>query len=203
MSKELIGIIGIALVVIAYAPYIFDIIRNKAKPHPFSWLIWTITSVSMFILQTLHGSGSGAYPLGVVSVFALTIAILAFYKSKVVITKSDIVCLVLALIGIIFWLVVRQPLVSVVLLLLVDLVGFAPTLRKGWRAPYEDSISLWGINFFRQFSSILAIQKYNPITLMTPLAWMILSASLCIVLIVRRMDTKKAKNRKRVFRPYM
>lgn len=201
MSKEVLGIIGIILVVAAYLPYIIDIIKNRVKPHPFSWLIWATTSGCIFVLQLLHGSGSGAYPSGVVSIFALTITLLAFSKSKVVIKTLDVICLTLALTGIVFWLVVQQPLLSIALLLTVDVIGFIPTLIKGWSKPYEDSMSLWGINFLRHSAGFAAIHHYNFITILNPLVWMALSSSLCVMLAVRRLDTKKARNRKRVFRP--
>lgn len=203
MSKEVLGLIGVGLVVLAYVPYIIDITKGRAKPHPFSWLIWTITSVSIFTLQLLHGSGSGAYPSGIVTVFALTVAILAFSRGKFVVKALDIVCLGLALVGVVLWLVIQQPVLSIALLLLVDVIGFIPTVRKGWHAPYEDSLSLWGISFMRHFAAFMAINKYNFITILNPAVWMTLNLGLCFVLVTRRMDIEKAKNRKRVFRPHV
>lgn len=202
MSTDFFGFIAVALVFVAYIPYLRDIIKGKAKPHPFTWLVWAITAGSIFSIQLANGSGAGAYGSAAVSLFAFTIFVLVSQKSKVKIRRIDIICLVTALVGIICWLVIQQPLISLILLLSIELIGFVPTLLKGIEKPYEDSVSLWGTNTLRHMSGLIAIQNYNILTILNPALWMTISALFGLTLLIRRRKVRRPLIRKRQFRPY-
>lgn len=202
MSKEVIGLIAVGLVFIAYIPYIRDILRNKVKPHPFSWFVWGITASSIFMLQTANGSGSGAYTTATVAVFAFSVFFLSYKRSKVKIKPLDIICLSIALTGVGLWLFVDNPVLSILILLVVELTGFIPTVVKGWRKPYDDSITLWGTNSMRHLAGFFAIQQYNFVTMLNPIVWGTLSLAFSGVMFLRRRKFVKWPWRKREFRPF-
>lgn len=202
MPKELFGVLSIVLVVATYVPFIYQISKNHVRPHPFSWITWSITAASIASLQLLNGAGWGALPSATVTFFAITVAILAFKKNRAPIQKIDLLCLLIAFSGLASWVIIDQPFISITLLLLVDVVGFIPTLRKAWRVPYEDSLTMWGTTLSRHTASIFAIQTYNYVTLLNPLTWMVLSSVICSTLVLRRQSFSKRKGRKRIFRPH-
>jgi len=202
MSTDFFGFIAIALVFVAYIPYIRDIVKGRAKPHPFTWLVWSITAGSIFSIQITNGSGTGAYGSAAVSLFAFTIFVLVSQKLKVKIRRIDIICLVTAAAGVACWLVIQQPLISLVLLLSIEIVGFIPTLIKGIDKPYEDSASLWGTNALRHASGLIAVQNYNILTMLNPTVWMTVSTLFGIILLVRRRKVRRPILRKRQFRPH-
>jgi uncharacterized protein with PQ loop repeat len=49
--KELLGMIAIALTLVAFLPYIRSIFRGKTRPHVFSWVIWGSTTFVVFLAQ--------------------------------------------------------------------------------------------------------------------------------------------------------
>ena len=49
--KVILGVISIILALISFVPYLLDLIRNKTKPHIFSWLIWTLLMAIGFFAQ--------------------------------------------------------------------------------------------------------------------------------------------------------
>lgn len=202
ISKEILGLIGICLVLIAYIPYIRDILRQKVKPHPFSWFVWTVTAVSIFFLQTENGSGPGAYTTATIAVMAFIVFVLSYRMNKTKIRKLDIICLITACAGIVVWLLVDQPLISIFLLLAVEVIGFIPTLRKGIEKPYEDSVTLWAVSGVRHAVGFSAIAHYNAITMLNPLVWITLCITFCTVVLIRRKNTKKPRARVRKFRPH-
>ena len=202
ISKELLGLLGVLLALVAYLPYIHDIIRKRVKPHPYSWLIWTATATAVFFIQTTNGSGPGAYPTATIALLAFTVFVLSYRMNKVRIKSLDIACLAIATAGIIVWLFVDQPLISLLLLLSVEVIGFIPTLRKAIAKPYEDSVTMWTINGIRHGVGLTAIMHYNLITILNPLAWISMCITVCAVMIWRRRNTKKPRGRVRQFRPH-
>ncbi|HRQ87059.1 MAG TPA: hypothetical protein PLY16_03025 [Candidatus Saccharibacteria bacterium] len=202
MSKEIIGLIAVALVFIAYVPYIRDIIRRKVKPHPVSWLALVVTSSSIFFLQTSSGSGSGAYATATVTVFALCVFLLSLKYSKIKLQLFDVLCLIASLIGVAVWLFIDRPVLSIIVLLTAELIGFAPTIVKGWKKPYDDSITLWGTNAIRHMTGFFAIQNYTFITMLNPIVWITVSLSFSTMLLIKRRHTIKWPWRKRRFEPY-
>lgn len=202
MIKEIVGLVAVGLVILAYVPYIRNIILKRISPHPFSWFVWSITAMSIFFIQTANGSGAGAYTTATVAVFAFLVFLFARRNRKVKPQLVDIICLIVACIGIVIWLFIQQPVISIVVLLAVELIGFIPTFRQGWEKPHSESIGLWMTNAIRHCTGILAISSYNFITLLNPIVWAIIGIGFTITLLSRR----KAKNRlfweQRRFKPY-
>ena len=184
--KNIIGIIAIVLTFIAYAPYFRDLLKGKTKPHIFSWFIWAIVTSIIYALQVSAGAGLGSLVTLAVAVISLLIFILGFKNGNKNIKKIDIVFLVLALLAIPLWLVIDQPVLSIILLSTIDMLGFAPTVRKSWDDPYSETLSLYTITTFRHGLSIFALANYNIVTLLFPTTWVIANALFSIMLIVRR-----------------
>ena len=184
--KNIIGIIAIALTFIGYAPYFRDLLKGKTKPHIFSWFIWAIVTSIIYALQVSAGAGLGALVTLAVAIISLFIFILGFKNGNKIIKKIDIVFLVLALLAIPLWLVVDQPVLSIILLSTIDMLGFAPTVRKSWHEPYSETLSLYTITTFRHGLSLIALEHYNIVTMLFPSTWVIANALFAIMLIVRR-----------------
>jgi len=184
--KNITGIIAIVLTFIAYAPYFRDLLKGKTKPHIFSWFIWAIVTSIIYALQVSAGAGLGSLVTLAVAVISLLIFILGFKNGNKNIKKIDIVFLVLALLAIPLWLVIDQPVLSIILLSTIDMLGFAPTVRKSWDDPYSETLSLYTITTFRHGLSIFALANYNIVTLLFPTTWVIANALFSIMLIVRR-----------------
>ena len=184
--KNITGITAIVLTFIAYAPYFRDLLKGKTKPHIFSWFIWALVTSIIYALQVSAGAGLGSLVTLAVAVISLLIFILGFKNGNKNIKKIDIVFLVLALLAIPLWLVIDQPVLSIILLSTIDMLGFAPTVRKSWDDPYSETLSLYTITTFRHGLSIFALANYNIVTLLFPTTWVIANALFSIMLIVRR-----------------
>lgn len=185
-TKNIIGILAIALTFIGYTPYFRDLLQKKIRPHIFSWFIWTLVTSIIFALQISAGAGLGSYVTLAVAIISFAIFILGFKQGNKNIKKIDVVFLVLALAAIPLWLVVEQPVLSIILLSSIDMLGFVPTVRKSWNDPYSETLSLYTVTTFRHALSILALENYNIVTLLFPSTWVFANAFFSVVLIVRR-----------------
>ena len=191
-SKTIIGVIAIVLTFIGYAPYIRDIFLGKTKPHVFSWLIWTIVTTIIYALQISAGAGPGSWVTLAVALTLFLVFLLGLKNGSKDIRKIDVVFLLAAVLALVLWRVVEQPVISIILLSSIDMLGFAPTIRKSWNDPYSETLSFYVITAFRHGLSIFALAEYNIVTYLFPITWVIANALFAIMLIVRRSVIKKA-----------
>jgi hypothetical protein len=63
--KAFFSAVAIALTLMAFGPYIRDILRGNIKPHVFSWVIWELTTFIVFLAQMQAKGGGGACPIGI------------------------------------------------------------------------------------------------------------------------------------------
>ena len=189
--KELIGIIAVILTFVGYVPYIQDTISGKTKPHVYTWFIWGFITLLAFGLQISDHAGPGAFVTLAAAIVCLFIFVLGFFKrGDTKITKSDTAFLIAALIAMGIWLFADQPVLSVVLLSIIDMLGFGPTIRKSWNKPYGETLISYEINTFRFCLALLALNNYTLITTLYPATWVLANGLFSIFLIVRRRQVK-------------
>lgn len=136
--------VAITLTFVAFVPYIRSIFAEATKPHIFSWIIWGTTTSIVFFAQLEAEGGIGAWPIGVSGFVAAFIALLAFIKrSDASITKMDWVFFLSALASLPFWYFTSNPLWAVVVLTIVDLLGFGPTIRKAYEFPHQENMAFF------------------------------------------------------------
>lgn len=148
--------------------YVRDIFRGNTKPHIYTWIIWTILTLIGFLGQLLGGAGPGAWATGVTSLFCVLILMLAFKYGTPDINNFDKLCLILALISIIPWLLTKNAVLSVILATLTDVIGFLPTMRKTWHAPKSESLGSMYLDALKHGLSIASIQRYSLLTWFYP-----------------------------------
>ena len=182
----MVAVIAVLINFVGYIPYIRDIFKGKTTPHVYSWFIWSFVTGIVFALQVSAGAGVGAWVSLAVAAICFFIFILGLKNGKKNITGSDTACLILALIALFLWLVVKQPVFSIILLVSGDLLGFVPTIRKAWVKPYSETLFLFESNVLSNGLGILALQRYNIVTWLYPVSWTIANLFFCVALIVRR-----------------
>ena len=187
LYKEFFSAIAIALTFIAFYPYIVSIIRNETKPHVFSWVIWGSTTLVVFFAQLQGGAGVGAWPIGVSAMITIFVAVTAYLKrSDITITKIDWLFFVSAMSSLPFWYLTSDPLWAVVVLTVVDILGFGPTVRKSYHSPYSESLMFYAIITARNLIVVVALEYYSVTTALFPAAVAIACAVLMLMIVYRR-----------------
>lgn len=193
--KEILSIAAIALTFIAFFPYIRAIIKGTLKPHVFSWIIWGSTTFVVFLAQLEDHGGVGAWPIGVSGIISLFIAWLAYLKrADLAITRTDRLFLVSALSALPLWYVTSDPLWAVVLLTVIDVLGFGPTLRKAYAFPHSESLQFFALFAARNFIVILALEHYSITTALFPAVIAAACLLLMALIAYRRHSTAVADN---------
>lgn len=185
--KELLSVIAIVITFFAFLPYIRLILRNEICPHVFSWIIWGTTTFVVFLAQMEDNAGVGAWPIGVSGMITIFIALLAFIKrGDISITKSDWLFFIAAISSLPFWYLTSDPLWAVVVLTIVDILGFGPTFRKAYDDPDSESILFFSLFTIRNIISIGALENYSTTTVLFPAAVSITCFLLIGMIIYRR-----------------
>ena len=183
--KFTIAIIASLLAVVGNVPYLRDIIRKRVQPHPYTWLVWTIVSCIIFFGQLAKGAGIGAIPTAASEIFTVIIFFFSLQYGFKTIRKVDTLFIVIALLGIIPWILTKDPTVSVIIAVSIDLIAFVPTIRKTWSHPETETPMLYSMNVLRHILMLFSLQAYNLATTLHSIA-MITTNSLMTVLIKRK-----------------
>jgi len=166
--------------------YLSTVISGKTKPHMYTWLIWGLVTLVAAATQLISDAGAGAYFTLLVAFNCLLISGFAYFKGIKDIAKSDKICLVICLIAIVLWQVSSTPLLALIIVTLIDLAGFYPTIRKSYSSPHQEnmrSFVLYGVTYGM---SIMALNHYNILTTLYPAAIVCASWAIVVFLIIRR-----------------
>src|SRR5690349_16875953 len=171
MYKEFLSATAIVLTFAMFVPYILSIQRGRTRPHVFSWIVWTLATLVVFLAQLAGHGGYGAWPIGVSGVITGYIAILAYRKtSDRAITRADWIFLAFALAALPCWLLTSNPLWAVVILTGVDLAGFGPTFRSAYLRPHDERTGFYFLGAVRNALAISALEQYSVTTVLFPAA---------------------------------
>jgi hypothetical protein len=192
--KATLAIIAALLAIIGNISYFKDTLRGVIKPHPYTWFVWTIVSLIALLGQIEKGAGIGALPALVAELF--TIGIFIFSLKYLIrreaghIRRIDTYFLIAALLGLIPWVLTKDPTISVIIVVAIDLIAFVPTLRKAREHPETERPMLYGMNVARHGLTLFSLEAYNIATTLHSIA-MICANALMTFFVVR----KRKKNR--------
>ncbi|MBT8445582.1 MAG: hypothetical protein HKO62_00945 [Gammaproteobacteria bacterium] len=185
--KEFLGAVAIAITCFAYVPYIRAILGGTIKPHVFSWIIWGSATFVVGAAQLDDGGGPGGFAILVSGFISLIIALLAYLKrADISITMTDWLFLGSAMMSLPLWYLTSDPLWAVVILTVVDVLGFGPTVRKAYAFPHTESVSFFILFIIRNLVVIAALDNYSVTTLFFPAVVVVACIGLVTMLLVRR-----------------
>lgn len=188
--KETFAIVAALLAVVGNVPYLRDVIRERVKPHPYTWAVWSIVSLITFFGQVAKGAGIGALPTAASEIFTIIIFLFSIKHGFKGIKKIDTVFLIIALLGLLPWIFTNDPTISVIIAVSIDLVAFVPTLRKTYNFPQTEVSLLYFTNVLRHILALFSLQSYNIATTLHSFA-MITTNTLMTIIIVNRKKPEK------------
>ena len=185
--KNILGVVAVLLTFVGYVPYLRDVIKGTTVPHLYSWFLWAFVTAIAFALQLSDQAGMGAFVTLAAAIMCGAVLVLGMFgKSKVEITTTDTLFLLAAFVALGLWLFAKQPVLSAILTTLIDLFGFAPTIRKSWNKPYTETLSFYYLNTLRFGLAVLSLQRYTIVTALYPVAWMFGNGLFALFLVIRR-----------------
>ncbi|MBI2147628.1 hypothetical protein HYU19_04080 [Candidatus Woesearchaeota archaeon] len=183
--KIAFGYIAIFLALISYAHYIRAVLADKTKPHAFSWLVWSVLGGIAFAAQIVKQGGAGAWVTGVTTVLCFIIFLLALWKGVKDFPIIDWICIALAGVSLWIWWLMKDPTISVIMVIITDTLAYVPTFRKSYHNPFEETATIYAVYFFIWILSLSALNSYSIATWLYP-AWGIADNAAMVSMLVWR-----------------
>lgn len=184
--KTALGIIATIMALISYVPYIRNMLSGKTKPHAFSWLVWGVLTAIAFVGQVSDGAGPGAWVTGFTACVSFFIFVTALRTGEKDITKSDWLSLVGAGVAMLLWWATSDPLIAVILITVIDALGFFPTFRKSYHKPYQETAITFAISALKFVIAIIALENLTPTTWLYPASLVVMNGIFVVMLLIRR-----------------
>jgi hypothetical protein len=190
-----LGITAAALQFIAMAPYFMDIVRGRTKPERATWWIWLLLNAVAVGAQI----GAGATWSLLMSIAQLlvtgAVAVCSLKYGYGQFHKKDAAAMVVAVFGVFLWWLLDSPLAALIIVLLVDVVGYWLTLEKTWRAPHTETFATWAIGAVSGLMSAVAAGHWNLTHILYPLYIGLGNGLMAVVIMARRpvVDAKSVK----------
>ena len=140
----------------------------------------------VFFGQVAKGAGIGALPTAAAEVFTIIIFVFSLKYGFKGITKTDTIFLVCALLGIVPWVFTRDPTLSVIIAVSIDLIAFSPTLRKTWEQSKTETPILYGSNVLRHILTLCSLQTYNIATTLHSVVMITTNTAMTAIILLRK-----------------
>lgn len=185
-TTEVIGATATALAVYTYIPYFVGIYHGQTRPHVFSWIVWSLILGINATAQVLEGAGAGAWITVFETLASLTVAGIALKYGEKNIARSDKYSFLAALAAIPLWYITADPLWSTILVTIICVIGFWPTLRKSWIAPRSEVAQTYLLSGPAYALSLAALENITLTTAFYPSVLMTVNTSFAAMLLMRR-----------------
>ncbi|MDB5182396.1 MAG: hypothetical protein JWO47_180 [Candidatus Saccharibacteria bacterium] len=191
--RSALPIVSAILALIAPVIYCRAILRGDAKPHRttrFVLLLITILTFASLLAQHNHQAIWLASASAIQAVFIFALSIKHGMGGR---DKSDIICLVIALAGMILWRITKQPVLALYFAILADFTGMIPALIKTYRKPETEIWSYFGIDVIAGMLTLLASKEWTVKAVLYGLYIMVIN--ICMVSIILYGQRKQKATR--------
>jgi len=184
--RVLFGYLGIIFKLAGFFPYFRNIFTGHTKPHAFSWLVWSALTGLAFSISLSEGGGLGAWVTGITSLGCFVIFLLALFKGDRKFHWFDWLALLSAFIALALWRTTNDPITSVILITITDVLGFLPSFRKGYGKPFEETASAFALDAIGFSLGILALETFTFSTWFYPATIALTDGSFALMIWLRR-----------------
>lgn len=163
MINENFVIVGTIIAALGTLSYFIDTIKGKVKPNRVSFLMWSIAPLIAFVAQLKQGVGIQSLMTFSVGFLPLTIFIASFVnkKSEWKLTRFDLSCGLLSLVGLALWLITQAGNVAIAFSIMADGLAALPTIAKAYKFPETESSWPWSTAAISGLLTLLTIRNWN------------------------------------------
>jgi hypothetical protein len=158
--NEFLPILSAILALISPLVYGVAIVQGRAKPHRTTrfvlLLIGVLTALSLFA----HGDQVGIYLAVASAIQSITIFGLSLKYGVGGGNKIDIICLLIAVLGIVLWQLTNNPLVGLYFAIAADFTGMVPAILKTYRWPESEVASFFALDAVAALLILLALSHW-------------------------------------------
>lgn len=154
--------VGLLFNFVGSVTYLIDTVKGRVKPNKVSWFLWALAPLIAFAAELKQGVGLQSLMTFAIGFGPLCILIASFFnkKSEWKISRLDLFCGAVSLIGLLLWYVTKVGNIAILFSIFADAIAAIPTIIKSYQAPETEDYKVF------LFSAISAV-----ITLLTIKTW--------------------------------
>jgi hypothetical protein len=184
--RDALGLLSVALAILAAIIYIAQTLRGEVRPHPLSWFLFGILSLTGFLVQRGEGVRQGSWTLLAMTVICFLFVAASVARGERSFSRREWAFAVAGGAVFVVYLFTRQSNVAAALTTLVDALGYGPTFVRGWSQPKKDSVASFALNGVKFVPSLMAMDPISFATSFYPATLLVLNAAVAIMLVMRR-----------------
>src|SRR5208337_2090714 len=184
--RDALGALSVILAVAGFLVYFWQTLSGEVRPHPLSWFLFGVLSVTGYLVQRDQGAGAGSWALMAMSIICFLLVAVSVVRGERSFSGAEWAFLIAGLFVFLFYLFTKEPMVAAVLVTLVDALGYGPTFTRGWTHPEKDSASSFALNGAKFVPSLLAMDPISFATCLYPATLLVLNAAVSVMLLSRR-----------------
>jgi len=134
-------ILGAVIALAGTSRYVLDTLEGKTRPNRVSWFMWTLAPMIAFAAEIHQGVGVRSLATFMAGFCPLLVLIASFVNRKSVwkLTKFDLTCGILSMIGLILWQITGQGNVAIFFSIMADGLAALPTVAKSYHSPESET----------------------------------------------------------------
>jgi hypothetical protein len=199
-TKGALGALSVLIMVVAYAIYLRQTFHRQVLPHPLSWFLFGSTTLVTYCVQAAKGAGPGSWVTGLTAVSCFVIFAYSWYRGRVLAHSPGDWVFFWGAFGVLGCYIASILLdvdstFSAAVAAAADLIAYAPSVRKGWNKPNDDSVTSYLLNSAKFIPSLFALGSYSVATCLLPAALVLANAAFAGMLLWRRVRLAGTRHR--------
>jgi hypothetical protein len=164
--------------------YLIATLKGNAKPNRVTWFLWSFAPLIAFAAQIQQGVGTAALLTFSAGFGPLLVFIGSFFSkhSAWKITKFDMVCGTLSLVGLFCWYITQQGNIAIIFGILADLLAYLPTMLKAYKAPETESLQAYLFGTIAGLITLLTLRTMTFAYIAFPL-YLFLANGICVAIL--------------------
>jgi hypothetical protein len=156
-------IIGTLIGTAGSVAYLIDTLKGKVKPNRVSFLLWSIAPLIAFFAQIKQGVGLEALMTFSTGFQPLTVFIASFVNKQAEwkLTRFDLICGILSLVGLVLWMITRVGNVAIFFSIVADGLAAVPTIMKAYKYPDTEIAWPWIATVFGVILTLLTLSTFT------------------------------------------
>jgi len=193
--RDALGLLSVAIAIVAAFIYVFQTFSGKVRPHPLSWFLFGMLSATGYWVQRDEGARQGSWTLLAMTAICFIFVAASLIRGERRFSLAEWAFAAAGGAVFVCYFFTKEANLAAALTTLIDALGYGPTFVRGWSQPRKDSITSFALNGAKFVPSLMAMDPLTFATSSYPLALLILNAAVAVMLLVRRRADRTAVER--------
>ena len=130
--KDALGILSVAVAIVAAIIYVIQTLRGEVRPHPLSWFLFGVLSATGYWVQRDQGAHQGSWTLLAMTIICFLFVAASVARGERSFSREEWAFAIAGGAVFILYLFSRQANVAAALTTIVDALGYGPTFATSF-----------------------------------------------------------------------